>query len=103
MFKKEQLSPEYYSNLFKIVNEYKVKIEANRGEVKKYLDEKQLLKLELDKKDNLLVENEETLEKLIKNCPGNQNDLFDMQKKNTLNLKGKLDIFKKNKLRIIKK
>ena len=58
-----------YNNLFKIVNEYKVKIEANRGEVKKYLDEKQLLKLELDKKDNLLVENEETLEKLIKNCP----------------------------------
>ena len=28
-----------YNNLFKIVNEYKVKIEANRGEVKKYLDE----------------------------------------------------------------
>ena len=37
---------------------------CNKEEIKKYLDEKQLLKLELDKKDNLLVENEETLEKL---------------------------------------
>ena len=90
-----------YNNLFKIVNEYKVKIEANRGEVKKYLDEKQLLKLELDKKDNLLVENEETLEKLIKNCPGNQNDLFDMQEKYS-ELKGKLDIFKKANEELLK-
>ena len=70
-------------------------------EVKKYLDEKQLLKLELDKKDNLLVENEETLEKLIKNCPGNQNDLFDMQEKYS-ELKGKLDIFKKANEELLK-
>lgn len=90
-----------YNNLFKVVNEYKVKIEANRGEVKKYLDEKQLLKLELDKKDNLLVENEEALEKLIKNCPGDQNDLFDMQEKYS-ELKGRLDIFKKANEELLK-
>ena len=90
-----------YNNLFKVVNEYKVKIEANKGEVKKYLEEKQLLKLELDKKDNLLIENERALEKLIKNCPGNQNDLFDMQEKYS-ELKGKLDIFKRSNEELLK-
>ena len=52
----------------KMDDEIDKKISDNfETDVKKYLDEKQLLKLELDKKDNLLVENEETLEKLIKN------------------------------------
>lgn len=90
-----------YNSLFNVVKEYKVKIEANKNQLKKHLEEKQILKAELDKKENLLVDNEEYLEKLIKNCPGNQNDLFDIQEKYS-ELKGKLDIFKKAKEEIVK-
>lgn len=90
-----------YNNLIKIVKEYKVKIDTNKKEVKKHLEEKNILKIELDKKNNLLIENEEALEKLIKNCPGNQNDLFDIQEKYS-NLKGKLDIFNRANKDILK-
>ena len=41
------------------------------------------------------------MKKLIENCPGNQNDLFDIQEKYS-DLKGKLDIFKKAKEEIVK-
>ena len=43
----------------------------------------------------MLKENENNLESLIKNCPGNQNDLFDMQEKYS-ELKGKLDIYNRS-------
>ena len=48
-----------------------------------------------------MIENERALEKLIKNCPGNQNDLFDMQEKYS-ELKGKLDIFKRSNEELLK-
>ena len=43
----------------------------------------------------MLKENENNLESLIKNCPGNQNDLFDMQEKYS-ELKGQLDIYNRS-------
>ena len=49
----------------------------------------------------MLKENENNLESLIKNCPGNQNDLFDMQEKYS-ELKGKLDIFKRSNEELLK-
>ena len=90
-----------YNNFFKRVEEYKVKLEFNKEVIKKSVEEKNILKLELDKKNSLLVENESNLKKLIENCPGNQNDLFDMQEKYS-DIKGKLDIFKRAKEEILK-
>lgn len=90
-----------YNNFFNIVEEYKVKLESNKEVIKKSAVERNILKLELDKKNSLLVENESNLKKLIENCPGNQNDLFDMQEKYS-DLKGKLDIFKRAKEEILK-
>ena len=90
-----------YNNLFKIVEDYKVKLEFNKKVIKKSVEEKNILKLELDKNNNLLLENEDNLKKLIENCPGNQNDLFDMQEKYS-ELKGKLDIFKRAKEELLK-
>ena len=90
-----------YNNFFKKVEDYKVKLESNNEGIKKSVEEKNILKLELDKTNNLLIENESGLENLVKNCPGNQNDLFDMQEKYS-DLKGKLDIFKRAKEEILK-
>ncbi|WP_297712117.1 SbcC/MukB-like Walker B domain-containing protein [Clostridium sp.] len=90
-----------YNNFFKKVEDYKVKLESNNEVIKKSVEEKNILKLELDKTNNLLIENESILENLVKNCPGNQNDLFDMQEKYS-DLKGKLDIFKRAKEEILK-
>ena len=90
-----------YNNFFKRIEEYKVKLEFNKEVIKKSVEEKNILKLELDKKNSLLVENESNLKKLIENCPGNQNDLFDMQEKYS-DIKGKLDIFKRAKEEILK-
>ena len=90
-----------YNNFFKKVEDYKVKLESNNEVIKKSVEEKNILKLELDKTNNLLIENENVLESLVKNCPGNQNDLFDMQEKYS-DLKGKLDIFKRAKEEILK-
>ena len=90
-----------YNNFFKIVEDYKVKLEFNKEVIKKAVEEKNILKLELDKKNNLLVDNESNLKKLIENCPGNQNDLFDMQEKYS-DLKGKLELFKRAKEEILK-
>ncbi|WP_294129055.1 SbcC/MukB-like Walker B domain-containing protein [uncultured Clostridium sp.] len=90
-----------YNNFFKKVEDYKVKLESNNEGIKKSVEEKNILKLELDRTNNLLIENESGLENLVKNCPGNQNDLFDMQEKYS-DLKGKLDIFKREKEEILK-
>lgn len=90
-----------YNNLFKIVEDYKVKLKSNEEGIKKSVEEKNILKLKLDKNNDLLLENENNLKKLIENCPGNQDDLFNMQEKYS-ELKGKLDIFKRAKEEILK-
>ena len=85
-----------YNNYFKLVDDYKVKIQNINASINNSLQERELLKSELDKKNNLLKENEINLENLINNCPGNQNDLFDLQEKYS-ELRGKLDIYNRAK------
>lgn len=85
-----------YNNYLKLVDDYKVKIQNINVSINNLLQEKELLKGELDKKNSLLKENEINLESLTNNCPGNQNDLFDMQEKYS-ELRGKLDIYNRAK------
>lgn len=90
-----------YNNYLKLLKDIETKINTINELVKKSLEEKNILKVEFDKKNYLLKENENNLESLIKNCPGNQNDLFDMQEKYS-ELKGKLDIFKRSNEELLK-
>ena len=90
-----------YNNYLKLLKDIETKINTINELVKKSLEEKNILKVESDKKNYLLKENENNLESLIKNCPGNQNDLFDMQEKYS-ELKGKLDIFKRSNEELLK-
>ncbi|WP_370778088.1 AAA family ATPase [Clostridium sp.] len=84
-----------YNNYLKLLKDIETKINTINELVKKSLEEKNILKVEFDKKNYLLKENENNLESLIKNCPGNQNDLFDMQEKYS-ELKGQLDIYNRS-------
>ncbi|QAS61776.1 SbcC/MukB-like Walker B domain-containing protein [Clostridium septicum] len=64
----------------KRLEESKVKTERLTNEIKETSENQIVLKNELDKKIKVLVENEKSLEELIKNCPGNQKDLLELQK-----------------------
>ena len=90
-----------YNNYLKLLKDIETKINTINELVKKSLEEKNILKVEFDKKNYLLKENENNLESLIKNCPGNQNDFYDMQEKYS-ELKGKLDIFKRSNEELLK-
>lgn len=85
-----------YNSLLKVVSDYKIKIKSLKDVVDSSLKEKKLLDIELNDKENLLKSNEKALEELNKNCPGNQEELFNLQKKH-LELTRKLDIFNKAK------
>lgn len=85
-----------YNSFLKSIDDCKEKIDNIKIELKKSLKEKELLIAEVNNKNNLLKNSENNLEELIKDCPGNQNDLFDMQEKYS-ELKGKLDIYNRDK------
>ena len=85
-----------YNSFLKSIDDCKEKIDNIKIELKKSLKEKELLIAEVNNKNNLLKNSENNLEELIKDCPGNQNDLFNMQEKYS-ELKGKLDIYNRDK------
>ena len=85
-----------YNSLLKVVSDYNIKIKRLKDVVDSSLKEKKVLDIELNDKENLLKSNEKALEELNKNCPGSQEELFNLQQKH-LELTRKLDIFNKSK------
>ena len=85
-----------YNSLLKVVSDYNIKIKRLKDVVDSSLKEKKVLDIELNDKENLLKSNEKALEELNKNCPGSQEELFNLQQK-YLELTRKLDIFNKSK------
>lgn len=85
-----------YNSLLKVVSDYNIKIKRLKDVVDSSLREKKVLDIELNDKENLLKSNEKALEELNKNCPGSQEELFNLQQKH-LELTRKLDIFNKSK------
>ena len=83
-----------YNSLLKVVSDYNIKIKRLKDVVDSSLKEKKVLDIELNDKENLLKSNEKALEELNKNCPGSQEELFNLQQKH-LELTRKLDIFNK--------
>lgn len=68
-----------YNKLYKRVSENREKIESIKTNINKLLVDKDTVKDTLDKKNRDLIENKRSLEELIKNCPGNQDDLLELQ------------------------
>ena len=69
-----------YNSLLKVVSDYNIKIKRLKDVVDSSLKEKKVLDIELNDKENLLKSNEKALEELNKNCPGSQEELFNLSK-----------------------
>ena len=85
-----------YKNILKTIDDYNIKIDSINLVIKKTLEEKEQIKIIFSEKNTLLKASESNLEELIKNCPGNQDDLFIMQESYS-ELKGKLELYNKAK------
>ncbi|MBX7367298.1 AAA family ATPase [Clostridium chauvoei] len=72
-----------YEDILKREKDIKIKIEKINNGIKINNESEIKIKNQLDEKKKSLGENEKNLEELIKNCPGNQNDLLELQKLNS--------------------